>query len=453
MKLNPLILASLFINITLIASCTSFLEVKSDDKLTVPSVLDDFLALLSHSDNVLGVAEGEVMSADHYVEDDPDIWFCQTNLDLYCWEDSPLIQMCDGDIGWGAAYKNIYRANTTLEGVEKFEEKNEISTRSSSLKGHAYFNRAVNYFELVQVWAEAYQKESAEIKLGLPLKHTADFNEPTKRSSLQKTFEQIVDDLQKAAELLPERQPFIKWPSKAAAWAYLARVHLYMNQYEKAKQYAEKSINSGFSLLDYNEVDQQPRFPFSSKENPEIIFYRVMTSAYYSTDESIIIVDPSLLLSYEEGDLRNELFFMEREDGSLMFRGDYNGGVGGGFSGPTMPEMYLILAESSARLGSNEKARTTLSTFLSHRVKEGYILPIIDDEELLTEILEERRKELFRRGIRFGDVKRLNSIGAGITLKRTVWGKEYSLPPNDPRAALLIPEDVINLSGIPQNPR
>lgn len=436
-----------------LGGCTSFLDVKSDDKLAVPASLDDFLALLSHTDNVLGVAEGEVMSADHYVEDDPEIWFCQTNLDLYRWEDTPLIQECDGDIGWRAAYQNIYRANTVLEGVKKFEEENEVSSRSSSIKGHAYFNRAISYFELAQVWAEAYDKEPADVKLGVPLKHTADFNEPTIRPSLQKTFEQIVGDLQKAAELLPERQPFTKWPSKVAAWAYLARVYLYMNEFEQAGLYAGKCIDSDFYLFDFNKVDSSPRFPFSPTENPELIYFRVLTTAYYSIDINISLIDTLLYKSYAEEDLRKNLFFTIRDDGKFLFRGDYGGGMGGSFSGPTIAEMYLIVAESAIRQGNEEKARTNLFTFLKHRMEEGYVFPDIGEDKLLSEILKERRKELLRRGVRFGDVKRLNNLGAGITLKRTVWEKDYTLPPNDPRAAALIPEDVIKLSGIEQNPR
>lgn len=449
---NSIQITILFLTVWL-TGCTAFLDVKSDDKLAVPATLDDFMALLSHTDNILGVAEGEVMSADHYVKDDPEIWFCQTNFDLYCWEDSPLIQQCDGAGGWISAYRNIYRANVVIDGVEEFEEKNSISLRSSAVKGQGYFNRAISYFELVQVWAEAYDDQSAETMLGIPLKYTGDFNETTSRPNLQQTFSQIIDDLLQASELLPERQPFIKWPSKIAAWAYLAKVYLYMNAFEQAGFYAEKCLDSDFRLMDYNRVDPVPRFPFSPMENSEIIYHRVLTSAYYSINMNICLIDPILYKSYAEDDLRKSLFFTKQDDGSILFRGDYGGGVGGGFSGPTLAEMYLIVAESAARQGQNEKAKTSLTTLLRHRIDKDSFSSDMKEDDLLSEILLERRKELLRRGIRFGDVKRLNHLGADITLKRIVWGTEYTLPPNDPRAAILIPEDVIMLSGIEQNSR
>ncbi|SEM08104.1 hypothetical protein SAMN05216436_101351 [bacterium A37T11] len=56
------------------------------------------------------------------------------------------------------------------------------------------------------------------------------------------------------------------------------------------------------------------------------------------------------------------------------------------------------------------------------------------------------------RGLRWMDIKRLNKEGANITLTRNLNGQIYTLPPNDPRFALPIPEDVIDLSGMQQNP-
>ena len=67
--------------------------------------------------------------------------------------------------------------------------------------------------------------------------------------------------------------------------------------------------------------------------------------------------------------------------------------------------------------------------------------------------LKERRKELLFRGLRWSDLKRYNRDGAGISLERTVNGTTYTLPPNDLRYAIAIPEDIIKMTGMPQNPR
>lgn len=73
--------------------------------------------------------------------------------------------------------------------------------------------------------------------------------------------------------------------------------------------------------------------------------------------------------------------------------------------------------------------------------------------EALNIILKERRKELLIRGLRWSDLKRYNRGGANITLTRTVNGQTYTLSPNDLRYAVAIPEDIITLTGMPQNPR
>jgi hypothetical protein len=54
--------------------------------------------------------------------------------------------------------------------------------------------------------------------------------------------------------------------------------------------------------------------------------------------------------------------------------------------------------------------------------------------------------------LRWMDLKRLNKIGANITITRTLNGKTYTLVPNSPRYAIELPPVVIGLTGMPQNP-
>lgn len=73
-------------------------------------------------------------------------------------------------------------------------------------------------------------------------------------------------------------------------------------------------------------------------------------------------------------------------------------------------------------------------------------------DDALALVLKERRKELLFRGLRWIDIKRLNKEGAGINITRLVNGMRYTLEPGDPRFALPLPADVIDASGMPQNP-
>ena len=57
------------------------------------------------------------------------------------------------------------------------------------------------------------------------------------------------------------------------------------------------------------------------------------------------------------------------------------------------------------------------------------------------------------RGLRWMDLKRLNEIGAGLTPKRVINNITYTIVPGDLRYALTIPEDIIDETGMLQNPR
>lgn len=79
----------------------------------------------------------------------------------------------------------------------------------------------------------------------------------------------------------------------------------------------------------------------------------------------------------------------------------------------------------------------------------------MNNNELLHKIILERRKELVFRGLRWTDLRRLNKeTEFAITLRRTVKGMEYVLPPNDPRYTQQIPFSVISFNkDMPQNIR
>jgi hypothetical protein len=92
---------------------------------------------------------------------------------------------------------------------------------------------------------------------------------------------------------------------------------------------------------------------------------------------------------------------------------------------------------------------------MSYRVVTGSFTPypVMSAAEALDTVLAERRKELAFRGIRWSDLRRLNQEDWNITLTRNLNGTPYTLPPNSKLYTLPIPPDVIQESGIAQNPR
>src|SRR5690606_21692174 len=106
------------------------------------------------------------------------------------------------------------------------------------------------------------------------------------------------------------------------------------------------------------------------------------------------------------------------------------------FSGIATDEIYLIKAECLARLGQGQAALDVLNELMINRWKESEFQPLNEEgaENVLRLILEERRKELVFRGLRWSDLRRLNKDQRfRKTLIREIDGKQHELPPNDPR--------------------
>src|SRR5690606_15811140 len=140
-------------------------------------------------------------------------------------------------------------------------------------------------------------------------------------------------------------------------------------------------------------------------------------------------------------------------DGKIYFKGRFAGGGYALFSGIATNEQLLNRVERYARTGNYDIARADWVRLLDKRYRLWKVLDI-HDEELLSAILEERRKDLLFRGIRWMDIKRLNrEEGYNIVQQRELGGEMFSLAPNDLRYARPIPEFVIDISGMEQNPQ
>jgi hypothetical protein len=166
-------------------------------------------------------------------------------------------------------------------------------------------------------------------------------------------------------------------------------------------------------------------------------------------------VDPGLYQLYDNNDLRKSIFFKwNGTTGSYHFYGSYDGTINL-FNGLATDEVYLVRAEAYARTGDKDKALDYLNTLLMNRWKTSMFTPLTaaTDDEALALILEERRKELAFRGLRWPDLRRLNKDARfAVTLSRTMNEKSYTLTPADSKYTFQIPLEVIAKAGIAQNP-
>jgi tetratricopeptide (TPR) repeat protein len=363
---------------------------------------------------------------------------------------------------WNDAYKRIFYTNLVLEGMEKIVPKNPTELIAwSQAKGSALFFRAYNHYLLSQLFCKTYDKTTAQSDLGIPLRLQSDINITSFRSTVQQTYEQIINDLKQALDLLPVSTPvnviYKCRPTKVASNAMLARVYLSMDNYDSALVYSNKALGMYSYLMDFNnsaEVNTSPSVSSSFTQfNKEVIFQMTLASlATYLPNRAF--VEPALYNQYSSGDIRKAAFF--KPGTNVQFKGSYDGGSGLKFGGLATDEMYLIRAECYARKNDTTLAMKDLNDLLRTRWVSNSYMPYhpVDANDALRKIISERRKELCFRDIRWTDLRRLNKEPQfAVTLNRTVNGTTYSLPPNDPRYVFPIPVDVIQLTGIQQNIR
>lgn len=439
----------------LIASCKNeWLDVKPSKMLVDASTLADFQGILDNN-NLLNKAPAlGFLSADNFYVSVAS-WQATTSTlqrNTYVWADD-LYEAETQNPDWTNAYARILVSNVVLDGIEKFERTHGVSEESKVLRGAALFFRSFDFLNLAQIFCMPYGNQEYQA-YGLPLKLNSNVNERPDRAKIDETYFRVVNDLQEACSVLPATITYKTRPSKAAAYGLLARAYLFMQEYDKALRYADSCIQIGPDLLDYNTLLSSANYPVPAL-NDEVILHADL--AVYSLNYGAAFnVDSNLYNSYLDTDLRKALFFRAQADG-IKYRGSYSGSAIS-FGGISISEMFLIRSECQARLGNVDAALRSLGELAKHRMETGVFngfRTMGNEAEVLNLVLEERRKELLFRGLRWPDLKRLNADGSisPIGLTRILGDAVYNLQPNDPKYALPIPPNELIGNDIRQNPR
>lgn len=435
-----------------------FLDAKPRTSIVNPTTLSDFQQLLDYV-NINRTSALPQLSCDDYYLPTSEDWASgqPTERNSYIW-DKDLFggQIARDD--WNSPYQSIFYANSVLSGISKLSLTAANNSQYNNLRGQAYFVRAFNYFDLVKNFSPPFDASSSSKDLGVPLKLTPDVDEILPRANLQQCYDQIIIDLKAACGLLNIDVPAENRnrASRPAAYGLMSRLYLSMREYDKAEIYADSCLNLYNTILDYNTINTASSSPFP-KNNDENIFWALASTGYSNCEYdalSNISIDTTLLASYQANDIRRTVYFLN--EGNLVKARVGYSGYYSAFVGVATDEIYLIKAECSARRQDATVAESYLNNLLIKRYLKGTYIPYHNNSAsaMLTIILKERRKELvWRDGLRWDDIRRLNKEGAGIVLKRILNGKLYTLPPNSPLYVFPIPDDEIALSNLIQNLR
>jgi hypothetical protein len=155
-------------------------------------------------------------------------------------------------------YSAIYRANLLLEEIESSELSADFV---NEVTGEALFLRGINYFFLA--------KEFKDVPLRLTASQ-ANEDFPLAKSSQAEVFAQVESDLTKASQLLPLEALNQGRATKGAALAYLGKLYIYMENWDKAISTLEPLTKSpyNYSLVD----DYAKNFDLETEYNSESIF-------------------------------------------------------------------------------------------------------------------------------------------------------------------------------------
>src|SRR4030042_6007505 len=130
---------------------------------------------------------------------------------------------------WFIGYKIILNANNIIEGVDLNEN---TSDRVRHLLGEAYYYRAMVHFDLARIFSTP--PSHGLDKPGIVIRTGTSEDDSKARATVGETYDQIISDLKKAADVMTTRESnhseAIKYASKWPALPLLTRAFLIMEE-------------------------------------------------------------------------------------------------------------------------------------------------------------------------------------------------------------------------------
>jgi len=316
---------------------------------------------------------------------------------------------------WSAAYQAITRACNVLEFADQLKDPTATEAGVNQLKGECLFIRALGHFDLIRMYAQPYTSQPQS--LGVPIITKTELSYP-KRATVAEVYTQIVNDLKQAVTLLPNSSRTGSNGSNAAfarknsAIALLAKVYLYMGNWQEAANNATTIIKGDYTL--YNENNFLSAW--GKNEQSEIIFevYGKDGQEYYPNFDEIgnmyspdgygdICATNDLLNLFEPTDVRLKAFRGHASYTGYTWPTKYPGKSHireNNIPVLRLAEMYLIRAEAVLNGATGSIA---LNDYNSIRTKRG--LAAVTTVSL-QDIYNERRRELCFEGNQLWDLSR-----------------------------------------------
>jgi hypothetical protein len=302
------------------------------------------------------------------------------------------------------------------------------------LKGEAYIMRALTYLTMVNFYGPAYTVSSTAPGVAIittPTYVTGPFITPA-RNTVAAVYKQIISDLDSAYSIMPAAGTSLhainsNYLSNYAAKAIEARAYLYEGDYADAITAALIVVNNGGYTLTTTPAAFTAYWanPAAVTNKQETIFELNMNTTsnngtngldamYNQAGYGDLLATDDIYNDYSATDERKSLIVKGTRGGlPALIVNKYTNYTNTNDKDDVKiiryAEVLLTLAEAYAQTGDNADAQKYVNMLATNRDPSftGYT---DTGAALISDILNERRKELAFEGLRFFDLKRLNLV-------------------------------------------
>lgn len=423
----------------LLTACDSYLDIQPTGSV-IPNSLAEYRALITRSYLTASTLKDRGMTC--FRSDEMQVvdneYDQQSYMDIERWNDLDA-NVNTMSFGWAEYYQILFVATQIIE--NKSDIKDGSKTDIDQLVGEAYLLRAYMHFLLVNLYGQPYTKPGALETKSIPLKLDTDLEKLLKRNTVFEVYTSIQLDLDEARKLItvPEWEAAYTYRfNTTSVEAFQSRISLYKGEWQDALIAANAALAKKSTLEDLNNASANLPNYFQSLENITSLDMSLIRVVHNAS-----LVTPSFLALYTEGDLRPDKYFATSD--AKGFRKSQKSGNNNFLCTFRTGELYLNAAEAAAQSDLLPEARTHLLNLMEKRyTPEAYAMKAtavnaMSKEALISEILNERARELAFEGHRWFDLRRTTRP----QLTKVLGGKTFVLDENDARYTLTIPKEAL----------
>lgn len=259
MKRKSLLILALSGVLLSVSSCNKYLDELPDNRAELNNTdkIAKILVSAYPTSNYGMVTELSSDNTDDYGSTNP--YSSRILEQIYNWEDETENDDDAVNAVWEASYKAISSCNAALAAIETSANPNSLNPQ----KGEALVARAYNHFMLVNIFGLHYNKTTSKTDLGVTymLKPETTLDPKYDRNTVQEVYDFVIKDLEEGIPLIDDSKfassSAAKYHfNKTAAYAFAARVYLFMGEWQKAVDYASLALGADVtgSLRNYSQV-------------------------------------------------------------------------------------------------------------------------------------------------------------------------------------------------------